>query len=357
MKKHILFLVFIILSFLVGCEKNTTSPGVGQFNWDSSLPGEQGMNSQILDSALVQAELAGFVDALLVIRNGFIVTEKYYNGYDEFTPHQVMSVTKSFLSAMVGIALREGFIKSLDEKVMDYFPEYVYYVNDERKFDITIRHLLTMRMGIDKEENNLFQVLEEDNWIKSTIELPLFYKPGEKFSYNSLATHLLSAILTKTSNMSSLDFANKFLLKLMRIDIDHWSQDPQGYYFGGSEMFFTPREMAALGYLYLKKGKLNGFQIVPRDWIEASLTKTWINDSPEWGVLTDYNYGYLWWIGKINGYNLFMALGHGGQTVMTFPDLNLIVVSTADYNVGWDENQTRPILKIISKYVLSALIN
>lgn len=357
MKKQTLLVVFIILPSLVGCKKNPTSPGLGQFNLNFSPPGKQGMDSQILDSALVQAELTGFIDALLVIRNGFIIAEKYYNGYDQFTPHHVMSVTKSFLSAMVGIALREGFISSLDEKVMDYFPEYVYYIKDERKYDITIRHLLTMRMGINKEENNLFQVLEKDNWIKSTIELPLYYKPGEKFSYNSLATHLLSAILTKTSNMSSLDFANKFLLKFMRIDIDHWSQDPQGYYFGGSEMFFTPREMAALGYLYLKKGKLNGFQIVPSDWIMASLTKTWNNDSPEWGVLTDYNYGYLWWIGKINGHNLFMALGHGGQTVITFPDLNLIVVSTADYNVGWDENQTRPILKIIAKYILSALIN
>ncbi|KPK86185.1 MAG: hypothetical protein AMS27_05570 [Bacteroides sp. SM23_62_1] len=350
---------YILCSYLIGftlfsCQDDTPESKFDPFIWNASTPASQGINSQILDSALIVAEQMGYVDGLLVLRNGYLVAERYYNGYSTYASHNIMSVSKSFLSAITGIAIQKGYF-TLDDKVMDYFPEYVYDTMDIRKYDITIRHLMTMRMGIDNEENNLFDVLATDNWIKTTIELPLLSAPGERFRYSSLQTHLLSAILEKTSGMSTYDLTKKYLLDPMGIDIEHWSQDPQGYYFGGSEMFFEPHEMAVLGYMYLNGGILRGEQIVPSDWVTTSLSGTWAKNSPEWGVLRDYNYGLLWWLGKINDYQMFWALGHGGQMILTFPDLNLIVITTADWDVPWEEEQTRPILELVSKYILPAV--
>jgi CubicO group peptidase (beta-lactamase class C family) len=354
MKSRRFFYFFIIWSVAISCHDDPPESGFTQFIWSTSTPTAQGIDSQILDSAFIAAENLGYVDGLLVIRNGYLVAEKYYNGYFVNTPHNIKSVSKSFLSAISGIAIQKGYF-TLEDKVMDYFPEYIYDTMDVRKYDITIDDLMIMRMGIDTEENNLLDVLATSNWIKTTIELPLLSAPGEKFRYSTLETHLLSAILTKTSGMSTYDLTKKYLTDFMGIDIDGWSQDPQGYYFGGSEMYFTPREMAVLGYLYLNEGKLRDVQIVPADWVATSLSKTWEKDSKEWGVLKEYNYGHLWWLGKINGYEMYWALGYGGQMVITFPDLNLIVVTTAGYDIGWDVDQERPILEVVSKYILPAI--
>jgi CubicO group peptidase (beta-lactamase class C family) len=348
-----------MLLFIGGCEESSTDVGLEPFTWNVSSPEAQGMNAQLLDSALAKAENSVFIDGLLVVRNGFIVAEKYYNEYDENIPHNIKSDSKSFLSALTGIALQRGYLDSLEEKVLDYFPEYIYPGMDARKYKITIRHLLTMRMGIDREEEHLEDVLASENWIKTIIELPLLYDPGERMRYSSCHTHLLSAILSKASDLSTRQLASFFLTNPMGITIDHWSQDPQGYYFGGSEMYFTPREMAVLGYLYLNGGRLNGKQIVPEYWVESTLTPSTNNPPNEWGAWKNYNYAYLWWLGEMNDYHLFLAYGYGGQFIMCFPQLNLIVVSTADFLVDADTStiQEWAIFDIISQYILPAINN
>lgn len=359
MKKQLNVTVVLVSVFLINCGNETDKPAISKYEWQFSTPEEQGMDDQILDSAFIQADFLEFVDGLIVIRNGEIIAEDYYNGYDENTPHNVKSVSKSFLSAITGIALYQGLIDSLGEKVLDYFPEYIYEQMDERKYDITIRHLLTMQMGIDREANNDYelynQIYYSDDWLKSTIELPLLSDPGASMRYNTFQTHLLSAVIDKSTDKNLLEYATDNLFNPMGIDIEIWEQGPKGYYFGGNSMYFTPREMAVLGYLFLNDGKLNNQQIIQSEWVDLSLTKTWDEDNPEWGVLTDYNYGYLWWLGKINGYDLFMALGYGGQLLVAFPTINLIVVSTADHNIPPDVSQTQPILKIISDYILPAV--
>ena len=359
MKKNFLLVVFALLLFILSCGKKPTEVELKQYVWNFSTPEAQGMNAQILDSAFVHAELAGFIDGLLVIRNGYIIAEKYYNGYSEVVPHNIMSVSKSYLSALTGIALHKGYLHSLDEKVLDYFPEYIYPGMDKEKYDITIRHLLTMRMGIENETENYFEIYNSDNWIKTTIELPLIFNPGERMCYNTFQTHLLSAIISKTSKMSTMRFACTFLTSRMGITIDYWEQDPQGYYFGGNSMYFIPREMATLGYLYLNGGRLNDRQIVPREWLEFTLTPSTSLRPNEWGAFKNYNYAYLWWLGQINNYDLFMAYGYGGQFVVNFPNLNLIVVSTANNQVDWDTStiQEWAIFDIISRYILPAIIN
>ena len=355
MKKTLLLSLFALITLIIGCVTEPSGPPSSPYPWSLSSPAEQGINPLLLDSAYIAASNLRFVDALVVIRNGYLVREEYYNGYRQDTPHQIYSDTKSFMSAMIGIALRDGFIESLDKKIMDYFPDMVYAGMDPRFFNITIRHLLTMRMGIEIEEKNLLTIMATNNWVRETLKLPLISDPGQRFSYNSLQTHLLSAILSRTSKMGALEFGRKHLTDPMGIEIADWRQDPQGYNNGGFDIYMRPRDMAVLGYLYLNGGKMHGIQIVPKEWVDESLKKTWPNDALQWGALTNYNYGYLWWIGKMNGYNLFMAFGLGGQYIIVFPELNLIVVTTANKDISWDNQQEIPILDIVSKYVLTAV--
>lgn len=336
---------------IISCSK---SHDPYDFEWPVSSPTAAGLDRKMIDSAFIAAEQLGFVDAILVFKDGYIVAEKYYNGYGVYKQHQIWSCTKSFMSALIGIAIDKGYIESIDNKVMDYFPEYIYSGMDSRFFDITIKHLLTMRMGIDREENNLIPVVQTSDWIREIFKLPLLFNPGEKFSYNSLETHLLSAIITKSTGKSAMEFAREYLTGPMGIEIVEWRTDPQGNSTGGYDIYMKPRDMALLGYLYQNEGKINDRQIVSKEWVNKSLEKTLANDGTAWGALTDYNYGYLWWLGKMNGFGLFMAMGMGGQYIMNFPELDMIVVTTANQYITWDNDQELPILEIVSKFILDA---
>lgn len=343
--------LLIISIIFISCRKTDST---FEFEWPFSSPANQGMDQKTLDSAYMEAEELGFVDALLVIKNGYLIAEEYFNGYGVNKGHQIYSCTKSFMSALVGIAIEKGFIENVDNKVMDYFPEYAYSGMDPRFYDVTIEHLLTMRMGIDKEENNLIPVVQTGDWIRETFMLPLLFDPGQKFSYNSLETHLLSAIITKVTGESALEFARENLTGPMGIEIIEWRTDPSGNNTGGYDIYMKPRDMAVLGYLYQNEGKINDRQIVSKEWVNKSLERTWINNGTAWGALKDYNYGYLWWLGKINGCELFMALGMGGQYIMNFPELDMIVVATANKDITWDNDQELPILEIVSEFILGA---
>ena len=351
-----LLFIFILL-FVMSCDEESTGPETIAFEWQVSSPENQGMDSQILTEAFSQAYNIGYVDCILIIRNGYIVGERYYNGFNKNTAHNVKSVSKSFLSAMTGIALRDGHLNSLNLKMLDFFPEYVYQSIDPKKYEINVRNLLMMRMGIDHERNNYEQIYNTPNWLKTTIELPLLYDPGTRFSYNTFQTHLLSAIITKASKMSTLDFAKSFLFKPMNIDVAEWQKCPQGYYFGGNNMYFTPRNMARLGYLYLNGGSLNGQQIVPANWVQESIRNYTNFNNSNWGDLHNVNYGYLWWLGEINNYSVFLAIGYGGQFVINFPELNMIVVTTAESHLGWDtaDQHERYILSIVADYIVPAV--
>ena len=345
-------LVLAIL-LLQGCSKEPESTGDG-FYWPLSTPAAQGLDKQKIKAAYAMAGMIGTVDALLVIRNGHLVAEEYYNGYGRSVPHQLWSVTKSFLSACVGMALDKGLIEDIDSKVIDYFPEYTFDGMDPRFSDITVGHLLAMRMGIDREQNNLIAVVTTDNWIRETFKLPLLYDPGTRFSYNSLQSLLLSAIISKTSGMTVRQFAEQYLTGPMGIAISDWGSDPQGNSIGGYDLYLTPREMAMLGYLYLNGGVIDGRQIVSREWIDHSWQKRNLNDG-SWGVLTEYNYGYHWWIAKMHGYDLFIAWGMGGQFIFCIPEEDMIVVVTSNPDIGWENDQEYPVLELVSDYILSAI--
>ncbi len=350
-------LVSIIL--FLSCDYCPTQPRGSIFKWKTSAPNAQGFDTEQLNIALNEAENRSSIYSVLVIRNGYIVAERYYRGYSETSDFNIRSVSKSFLSAITGIAIQNGIINSINDKMLDFFPEYDHSGLDPRKQDITIKHLLTMQAGIDHEHNNYSRLYGTLNWIQSAIEEPLLYNPGERHNYNTFLTHLLSGIITKTSGMSTYKFGQEHLFNPLEITIQDWAQSPQGIYFGGNNMFFTTRNIAVLGYLYLNGGEINGVQIVPQDWVEESLK----NRMPQqqkgwsWGDLHNGGYGYLWWLGEIRGYKVFLAIGHGGQFVICFPELDMIIATNSNAYVGWtkaDENE-RTVLDLVANYIVPAV--
>jgi CubicO group peptidase (beta-lactamase class C family) len=263
---------------------------------------------------------------------------------------------------MIGLALREGYLDSLDQKMMDFFPEYIVTGMDPRKSQITLRHLITMRAGFDNSiedyDVNWNLWITSNDWIEYTIQLPMLYDPGTRFAYITAETHLLSAILTKATGMSTLEFAQNHLFTPLKIRIRGWERDPGGYYIGGMRMHFIPRDMARFGQLYLEEGNLQGDQIVPVDWVKESLLYH-TSGKGSWGVLQNIGYGYQWWLGEIRNHECFMALGYGGQFIIVFPQLQLIVVTTSDglYYKDVADQHERTILAICSNNILTAIGN
>lgn len=362
MKRFHLPILLVMVALFAACEKEPVENPFEPYSWESTSPEDQGMDSQILDSAFILASSYGFVDGLLIIRNGKIVAEAYYNGFSKDHPHNIMSVSKSMLSAIAGLALHGEFGLDLEDRMLDYFPQYNSPGLDPRKQDIQIKHLLTMRMGIERESHENYsvysQLYQSDNWIRSTIEYPLVYDPGERMRYNTFITHLLSGVISEATGQGTDQFARRNLFAPMGIDIDYWEKDPQGICFGGNSMHVTPREMAAFGLMYLQNGVLNGKQIIPREWVDLSLSpSTDLTHPNAWGSWKNYNYAYLWWLGQFSEYDSFMGYGYGGQLIIVFPDLSLIVVSTAKNEVPPETTteQEWALFDLVNDYILASI--
>lgn len=356
MKRFLLFAALTISFLFISCTdvNNTDEPAVG-YNWQSASPEELGMNSLMLNNGFNAASLKGFINSVIVIRNGKIAGERYFNGRDANSYQTIRSVSKSFLSALIGVAINKG-IMSLDQKMIDSFPEYKSFATDTNVNNITLRHLLTMRSGIKGDEEFYSVFTSSSNWIKTIIESRLKFTPGSGSLYSTASTHLISGMLTKAAGMSTMEFAKVNLFDPMGIVINDWARDPQGIYFGGNNMIMTTRNMAVLGLLYLNKGKLNGRQIVPEEWINNSLVYSG-GVGGAWGNLTDIGYGYLWWLGKVKGNNVYTAIGHGGQFVLCVPGLDLIAAVNSDPYVDWNtaDVHERGALEIITDYVVPAV--
>lgn len=357
--KHLILISFLLSLFLLNCQKDLTAPEPESFRWPVASPESQGFDEQKLDRAFQHAAELPFMRGLVVTRNGYLVGERYYHGTDARSAFTIRSVSKSFLSALYGIALEQGYIATLDTPMVDYLHDYNKVIVDEKMHAVTLRHLLTMKAGFDSDSNILFSMMNSPNWINTALHQELIFYPGSSFRYSTVGTHLLSVILSHATGQSTFDYTNENLCKPLGITLRDWLRDPQGYYYGGSDMVLTPRDMARFGWLYLNNGNLDGQQIVPAEWITFSLTPVYTSRSDGWGALKNIQYGYLWWLGTINNYAVHMALGYGGQFILNFPELNVTIAaaSFSDF-ADWDkaDAQERQVLDVVSDYILTAVI-
>jgi len=303
-------------------------------DWKFSTPEEQGMDSKVIASGLEKLE-SRHIYSFLVIRHGTIVMEEYFNGGEPLLSSNVFSTSKSMLSALVGIALREGYVNHLDQPAAEFLPDLFGTLDDPAKSTVTLRQLLTMTSGLQwSESRDPDTVFDTTDWVRAWWSFPMAQRSGAGFNYNTGMTHTMSAILTIQSGMSTCEFATRYLFEPLGITVEHWSQDPLGVFMGGSHLFITSREMAKFGLLYLHQGQWQGEQIVPRNWVEESLTRqvrAYASDN------YDYGYGYWWQLPTLitddpehDPYTVMAAVGYGTQRIYLIPELDIVVVFTAD---------------------------
>jgi CubicO group peptidase (beta-lactamase class C family) len=287
------------------------------------------------ERALAVAKELPRLHSLIVSRNGEVVLERYYNGARAARPANVKSVSKSIVSALVGIAIQRRLIPGVDAPIATWFPE-LKNDREQARRSITVEDLLTMRSGLESTSNRNYGAwVQSRNWVQHALKRPLLSTPGTAMQYSTGNTHLLSAILTTATRSSTWRFANDTLAKPLGFAIARWPQDPQGIYFGGNDMLMTPRQMLAFGELYLNRGRVGRTQIVPESWVEQSLVPR--GRSPISG--TDYGYG--WWIRELGGHRAYYAWGFGGQYIFVVPDLDLVVVTTSASTVAEDRRSHR----------------
>ena len=306
--------------------------------------------SAVIPQAAIQTA-AGLprLHSLLVSRGGELILERYFHGARAARPANIKSVSKSVLSALVGIAIGKGLLPGVQAPIAPFFPGLAGA--DPQKQRITIEDLLTMRSGLESTSNRNYGAwVQSPDWVRFVLNRPLLYPPGVQMNYSTGNTHLLSAILTQASGSDTWKFAQDTLARPLGITLPAWPRDPQGIYFGGNEMLMTPRQMLTFGELYLHRGRANGRQVMPAAWVEASFvprTRSPRNDRP---------YGYGWWMDDLAGRRIYYAWGFGGQYIFVAPDLDLVVVTTSSVAMGEGRRGHRSALyDLVDRLVISPL--
>lgn len=349
--------IFIILTLLLfwscNSEDTITQPQNKNYSIDDYLDSEK-VNELISE---ISNETFGNVNSLLIMRNDTLLVEEYFRGYERDDLHVCYSVTKSFTSALIGIAYDKGLINNVDTKLLDYFPEY--NITDTSKLKITLENVLTMSAGFEWDEwnvnyydnNNILQQLSSSSdWIYFVLNKPVINNPGEIFNYNSGLTVLLSGVLNNLTGQRASTFAETNLLNELDITAFQWEEAPNNITNTGWGLHARPIDLLKFGKLYLNKGVWNGKRIISEEWINLS-TESHIS-------INNYSeYGYQWWrfsdnstTGNVLNVNdVFYADGFGNQYIFVIPHLDMVVVTTA-------ENFTNGInsIYILRDYILPA---
>ena len=294
--------------------------------------------------------------SLLVSRGGKLVFENYYHGARATRPVNIKSASKSILSALVGIAIDRGLIASPRQPIAPFFPNLADLLNGEgypRKSEITIEDLLSMRSGLETTSNrNYGRWVRSGNWVRHVLSRPFVSLPGTSMEYSTGNTHLLSAILTKVTGTSTWQFAQESLARPLGFTLARWPQDPQGIYFGGNDMLMTPRQMLAFGELYLNRGRGNGQQVIPAEWVHQSFLPR-VQSRRE----SDRFYGYGWWIRELAGQQTAYAWGFGGQFIFVVPKLDLVVVTTSATTLEDERRNHRfTVLDLVERFIIAPTV-
>jgi CubicO group peptidase (beta-lactamase class C family) len=297
--------------------------------WEAARPEDQGMDGSLsgrIESYI--AEKLPKTTSIVVVRHGYLVYEKYYQGNQD-TLRDTYSVTKSFTSALVGIAIANQQLPGLDSKAITLLKDVD--TSRSRPFArmVTIRHLLTMTSGIAKAMGGGIGAFEIEELLKSSLQ----GQPGETFSYNEANPNLLSMIVTDNTGMALADYAKQHLFGPLGILSYKWAAS-MGYTIGGDGLKLTTRDLAKLGYLYLKGGHWEGMQVVPARWIAESTAGQTLTGDPMARGLREY--GYFWWLLSFGRYPAYTAYGFLGQIICVVPELGLVVAATGEHENSGD---------------------
>jgi len=265
------------------------------------------------------------IHSLTVIRHGYIVLDAAFFPYDRDTPHDLASVSKSVTSTLVGIAIEQGLIKSVRERVLEIFKDRDVKNVDADKRSMTIEDVLTMRSGLvcvgENLGGKLYEMTSSPEWAQHAFDREGVAEPGTTFCYSNADSMLLAGIVRAASGKTASAFAAEHLFGPLGINRFIWPSDSQGNPMGWSEIRIAPHEMAKIGFLMLHRGRWGDRRIVSEEWVKAATTGH--AQLPAGDVFDGY--GYQWWTSPLG---FFSANGRGGQYIAVFPALDLVIVTT-----------------------------
>ena len=307
-------------------------------DWEVSTPAEQELDPMLVAEVYYNAAELETLYSLLVVKNGYLIAEDYFNEGSIDQKDRLQSVTKSYTSALVGIALDQGYLSSVDQKMVDFFPEVADQITDPRKEQITIRDLLQMRAGYPWEETDpvLWDGLLSGHYLPLIEEFPLVADPGTEFNYSNLSSNWLGIIVDRATGTNLKAYAEENLFLPIGVEAGEWGTDAEGHNNGCGDLHFTARDAAKFGLLYLNDGVYEGDQVVPADWVHDSLQRYSedINVTggfpANWGLsFRDVGYGYQWWSARSGEHHFDLAWGHGGQLIVLLDELDMVIVVTS----------------------------
>jgi CubicO group peptidase (beta-lactamase class C family) len=377
--KRIILMLFIAPSLLIS-SCNTSSNKVS----DADPKALQNMSAANLKAvglkpesieALIDSIEAGYYPnrhSLLIFKNQKLVVENYFSGNDalwgddlgvvdftDSTLHDMRSVSKSVVSAAIGIAIDQGLLKDVDQNIFDFFPEYQHFRNEGREA-LTLKHFLTMTSGLqwneevpyDNPENSEIQMINSDDGIAFVLSRKLTAAPGTVWQYNGGTTEVLAATVQRVSGMNIHDFTKKYLFQPLNITKTGWTISPStNMPSGASGLRLLPKDMVKFGRLYLNDGKWEGKQVIPAQWVDDSL-HPWVS-RPDGGA-----YGYQFWIFDYTigakQFSIPAAVGNGDQRIFIDRTNDLLVVTTAGNYDKWNIPKNA---SVMLKEILTATVN
>ncbi len=373
----------VAIVLVAGCGKKDAAESWPTASWPTARPAEVGLDSAALAS--LDAEFAAgkhhFVDGMFITRRGLAVYEAgyrhdyraaygsrdtvshIYNYYDpSWHPyyrgtdlHTLQSVSKTVTSIVFGIARTKGDIATIDTAALAFFPSRKVANVDDRKRRMTIRHLLTMTAGLAWDEsttpytnaaNNAAVMEKSRDWVQYVLDQPMAAEPGTTFVYNSGATELLAEIFKQATGRDLIDYAAVNLFEPLGIASHYWKRTPLELPDTEGGLYLMPRDLAKIGYLFLKNGRWEDRQLVSPDWVAQSVTPA--------TEAREVKYGLKWWLfpyGADGSKLAWLGLGYGGQRLIVIPDLEIVAVFT-----GWniDEHPALSAREMLDRLVAAA---
>ncbi|HKK42321.1 MAG TPA: serine hydrolase [Bacteroidales bacterium] len=391
-KKTALIITVLVALLLMSCNSVNTS---GQYTYappenindglEAGSLKDVNIDEVMIARAVGRIQLGKYkeVHSMLIYKDGKLVLEEYFQGHkykwdapyyqgewvqwNRTMKHQIMSCTKSVTSACIDLAIENGFIKNVNQSIFDYLPDHQQF-NSGQKRNITIEHLLTMTSGLEWDEwhaphataandiDRLYIECSEDP-LACVLGKPLIHTPGESFTYNGGGMIMLGEILRNATGMDIVEFSKKYLFAPMGIDTTQWDRFPKGEVETAGGLHLTPRDMVKIGVTYLKDGVWKGERIVSANWVAKSETSYGNNSGIRLPIEDSgiNGYGYTWWTSELKSkgrkIHMYRANGWGGQVIMVFPELDMVVVFT-----GGNYTVKSKLFDITKRFVLPAVI-
>lgn len=339
------------MALVAGCSETAARPGADAL---APPPSPARMAERLdparLAAAFRRADSMPRLRSLIVQWKGDVVREAYFHGALADRRTNVKSVSKSIISALVGIAIARGHLGGVDQTIGDLLPEETRGL-DSAKRAITVGDLVSMRAGLESTSfENYGAWVSSRNWVRYVLRQPMVAERGGPMLYSTGSSHLLSAILTRATGMSTHRFAERHFARPLGIALRPWAADPQGIHFGGNDMYLTPRDMLKIGTLYLNRGRVGKRQIVPGDWVDSSFVPR--TTSPWNGN----RYGYGWWTRTAHGHDIRYAWGYGGQFIFVVPTLQLVVVVTSDAESRREGDHNRAVHRLLEDAIMPSVL-